>query len=644
MEDLPEHLPAHLPELEQQASQTATRIEMERPAEQKPQLKQQQAHPRSSYASNSSSAHPRSSYASNASTNSDRNASSLGGSTMQFSGDVSFDRPSAVGSREAPSASSGQAHPRSSYASNSSSAHPRSSYASNASTNSDRNASSLGGSTMQFSGDVSFDRPSAVGSREAPSASSGQAGQRSADIGRERLAQTNRQIEQQAALMTAHRRLSFASNNSTSSDHTDRNGSRNGSSVSGSATQHTGDANNGSGGGPGGSSSSQKGSGEQHSDEPANFDERMKRWADRREKKKQQATLKKNLGLQSKKEDGTGSWNMKRIESDCLQDTLLDKGLPIIDLEPIGAGNFATVYKGMWTQVKPDGSREQTVVAAKVIKKEKMIGRKLRDDGTPLPPKWLEREVKTNHIHLHENLVRVLNSSVDSLPYVIVLEYCPGGSLHDSIIGDPSTTLHRFTWEHRLKAALDIAQGMTHLHEQKIVHRDLKTLNVLLFHPVKSPSDPVLAKVCDFGLARYLPNDDIQTRLTHQVGSWYYMAPEMFDCKNIYDGKVDVYSYAVVLYEIMAGDLHYASDESKSFGTFVMFTSAGGRPRVDAIPEAAPQVLRELMGEAWRAQPSERPEFSHIAERLRNEITFSPGVKDRSVPCGILSWMACLTR
>jgi len=435
----------------------------------------------------------------------------------------------------------------------------------------------------------------------------------------------------------ALKRLTFASNASTNSGpNASSGGVRNSEEVGGERPSASGTFLETP-------TSSRQGSAEQESlpDDAGNVEDRMKRWADRREQKKKQAALRKKLGVEAKKKDPTAPTQGKGVEGDTVQDLLIEKGLPIIGMESIGSGNFASVYKGMWTEDGPDGTKKQSVVAVKVMKK--MQSPKIREDGTPIPPKWLEREVKTNLTQCHDNLVRVIESSVDSLPYAIVLEYCPGGSLHDSIIGDPSTTLHRFTWEHRLKAALDIAQGMMHLHEQNIVHRDLKTLNVLLLHPVMSPSDPVLAKVCDFGLARYLPNDDIQTRLTHQVGSWYYMAPEMFDSKNTYDGKVDVYSYAVLLYEILAGNLYYASDKSKSFGTFVMWTSDGGRPREDAIPEAAPQLLQVLMKEGWRAQPSERPEFREIAERLRKEIPLelSPG---RSILCSIASWVTCLSR
>eukprot|EP00930_Biecheleria_cincta_P038354 TRINITY_DN2635_c0_g1_i2.p1 TRINITY_DN2635_c0_g1~~TRINITY_DN2635_c0_g1_i2.p1 ORF type:complete len:504 (+),score=67.51 TRINITY_DN2635_c0_g1_i2:52-1563(+) len=357
------------------------------------------------------------------------------------------------------------------------------------------------------------------------------------------------------------------------------------------------------------------------------FEDRMKRWAERRDLKKRQKSGGNNLACQAKavtKEIEVNTPKLReRSRGDAsVQELLIQKGLSIDSLELIGSGNFAKVYKGVQTQDVPGGAKTQSVVAVKVMKNLRNRSG-LAQDRTNILPKWLEREFKTNHAQHHENLVRVIESSLDSLPYAIVLEYCPGGSLHDSITGDPSTTLQRFTWENRLKAALDVALGMSHLHKQNIIHRDLKTQNVLLLYPVKSPGDVVVAKVCDFGLARYLPDGDYQSQLTHQVGTWYYMAPEMFDTdsKKAYDGKVDVYSYAVLLYELLAGDLHYENGQPKSFSELVVFIFGGGRPNLDKIPEGAPEVLRSLMERAWRAEPSERPAFPEIAERLREDTS-----------------------
>merc|ERR1711862_971066 len=111
----------------------------------------------------------------------------------------------------------------------------------------------------------------------------------------------------------------------------------------------------------------------------------------------------------------------------------------------------AKVYKAVLSK---EGSEDTTVVAVKVMNVQQSRPR-ASQDGSMQPPKWLEREVKTSCVQHHENLIQVIGSSLESLPYVIVLEYCWGGSLHELISGDPCKTLERFGWPQRLKAALD---------------------------------------------------------------------------------------------------------------------------------------------------------------------------------------------
>jgi len=320
--------------------------------------------------------------------------------------------------------------------------------------------------------------------------------------------------------------------------------------------------------------------------------------------------------------------------------------LPIVSLEILGSGGFAKVYKGIWTEDRY-GCEANSAIAVKVINAQQSRPR-LTADGSMVPPKWLEREVKINDVQYHENLIRVIHSSIDTLPYIILLEYCAGGSLHEHISGDPSTTLNNFGWHHRVKAALDIAAGMANLHEQRVVHRDLKAQNVLLANPVRTVFDEVHAKVCDFGLARYLPQDEQQTVLTRQVGSWYFMAPEIFtagDCK--YDETVDVYSFGMLLYQMVAGNMFF-DNEAMSFPEFVIFASAGGRPREDAIPDGTPEVLRVLMKEAWHASPASRPSFSDMTNRLRHRQAMFPLVADpvpsRSDRGGFASLFCCVSR
>jgi len=360
-------------------------------------------------------------------------------------------------------------------------------------------------------------------------------------------------------------------------------------------------------------------------DSNEDIEDRMKRWAERKEEKRRMKAQK----------------HIPKVSGATVEEVLSKKGLPLASLVLIGSGSFAEVYKGVWTK-ESHGCKANSVVAVKVMKmKESRSGASQGD-----PPKWLQREVNISSVQHHEHLIQVIGAFVDSLPYAIVFEYCAGGSLDEVVSGDPETTLGRFCWEHRLKASLDVAEGMQYLHKKGIVHRDLKSQNVLLAHPVLTANDVVHAKVCDFGLARFLPGEDHQTVLTVQVGSYYYMAPEMFmsfisetaeDCA--YDEKVDVYSYGMMIYYMLAGKFAFPG-ERMNYAEFVIFASDGGRPREDAIPAAAPEVLRIMMKESWGALPLSRPAFSKIADRLRG----SQAGNQNSMRGVFASWLCCVGR
>lgn len=222
----------------------------------------------------------------------------------------------------------------------------------------------------------------------------------------------------------------------------------------------------------------------------------------------------------------------------------------------------------------------------------------------------------------HPNLVRVLHASVARLPYAIVLEYCAGGDLHSYVSKDIGTSLKTLGWSQRLKIASDVAVGMAYLHSQNIVHRDLKTQNILLYRRVETPTDAVHAKICDFGLAKVAGAQQSSGRMTQEVGSWLFMAPEVFERTEDdrpYTEKVDVYSFAMVIYTMLAGS-HLELNQNFDALRFVNFTCTGGRPDEDGIPDSAPLLLKQLMRDCWNGDPSARPSFSEVVASLSGRL------------------------
>merc|ERR1719210_2693972 len=163
---------------------------------------------------------------------------------------------------------------------------------------------------------------------------------------------------------------------------------------------------------------------------------------------------------------------------------------------------------------------------------------------------------------------------------------------------------------------MDVAEAMDHLHANspQIIHRDLKSLNLLLEEPIKSDLHVPTVKVSDFGLARM--KDQMQTewgKMTIAAGTCHWMAPEVFK-SSTYDAKVDVYSYAMILFEIICREIPFEDEEPANVGRI---TQKGYRPDLEAVPPDCPEVLHKLMVRCWDQVTDKRPPFTEVVMKLK---------------------------
>ncbi|WCJ19005.1 G-type lectin S-receptor-like serine/threonine-protein kinase LECRK3 [Euphorbia peplus] len=192
--------------------------------------------------------------------------------------------------------------------------------------------------------------------------------------------------------------------------------------------------------------------------------------------------------------------------------------------EELGRGAFGTVYKGLLVS-----SSSTNYIAVKKL--DRMV-----HEGE----KEFQTEVSAIAKTHHKNLVRLLGFCNEGLNKLLVYEFMSNGTLASFLFG-----LSRPDWNTRLQMAYGIARGLTYLHEEcstQIIHCDIKPQNILL-------DDSLTARISDFGLAKLLMSDQTRT-LTGIRGTKGYVAPEWFRNMPI-TAKVDVYSYGIVLLEII---------------------------------------------------------------------------------------------
>lgn len=192
----------------------------------------------------------------------------------------------------------------------------------------------------------------------------------------------------------------------------------------------------------------------------------------------------------------------------------------------------------------------------------------------------------------------------------MILEFLPNGSLYHIL----SRSDFDLSWSLVLKLLRSTAAGISTLHSWKpqILHRDLKSLNVLV-------DDSYSAKVCDFGLSRFTESDNAST-LNKLRGTYAYCAPEVYLGKT-YSTKSDVYSFGVMVWEVVQRCL--SGEYARPYGEFahlkfdfqVIIQTAKKNLR-PTMHSHTPSSLVALIERCWDKNPEVRPEISEVVSAL----------------------------
>ncbi|XP_059159379.1 mitogen-activated protein kinase kinase kinase 11-like [Physella acuta] len=267
-----------------------------------------------------------------------------------------------------------------------------------------------------------------------------------------------------------------------------------------------------------------------------------------------------------------------------------------LDLEEvIGVGGFGKVYKGRW---------RQETVAIKAARQDP-------DEPISVTIENVRKEAKLFWLLSHVNIAALRGVCLKPPNLCLVMEYAAGGSLNRVLGGKQIPPEILVNW------ALQIAHGMHYLHELApltLVHRDLKSSNILLKESVDSGD---LAqknlKITDFGLAREVE----QTTRMSAAGTYAWMAPEVIKLSR-FSKKSDVWSYGVVLWELLTGETPYKGIDALG----VAYGVAVNKLTLP-IPSTCPHMFSQLMADCWHQEPHERPTFRDILQRLEEIATSS---------------------
>ncbi|XP_058647233.1 RAF proto-oncogene serine/threonine-protein kinase isoform X2 [Onychostoma macrolepis] len=252
----------------------------------------------------------------------------------------------------------------------------------------------------------------------------------------------------------------------------------------------------------------------------------------------------------------------------------------------IGSGSFGTVYKGKW----------HGDVAVKILKVV---------NPTPEQLQAFRNEVAVLRKTRHVNIVLFMGYMTKA-NLAIVTQWCEGSSLYKHLHVQETN----FQMFQLMDIARQTAQGMDYLHAKNIIHRDMKSNNIFLH-------EGLTVKIGDFGLATVKARWSGSHRVEQPSGSILWMAPEVIRMQdnNPYSFQSDVYSYGIVLYELMTGELPYSMIGNRDQIIFMV-----GRgyltPDLSKLYKSCPKAMKRLVADCIQKCKDERPLFPQILSSI----------------------------
>ena len=241
----------------------------------------------------------------------------------------------------------------------------------------------------------------------------------------------------------------------------------------------------------------------------------------------------------------------------------------------IGVGGMGIVYRATYTK---NGARVALKVLAPDIADSESLQRRF------------EREISILKKLQHPNIVRYYGGGKFGTQRFYAMEFIDGGSVEEYL-----KKKKRLPWEEAVSFTMQVAKALEHAHEAGVIHRDLKPANLLM------TSDNVI-KLTDFGIARDTTASSL-TAAGKTVGTYAYMAPEQIRGKPPVDKKTDLYALGCVLFEMIAGETPFNSENQ---GEMLMQHLQEEPPRITSYVPECPIFLEELVFRLLEKDPADR--------------------------------------
>eukprot|EP00268_Persea_americana_P050676 TRINITY_DN5531_c0_g1_i10.p1 TRINITY_DN5531_c0_g1~~TRINITY_DN5531_c0_g1_i10.p1 ORF type:complete len:402 (+),score=55.89 TRINITY_DN5531_c0_g1_i10:246-1451(+) len=282
----------------------------------------------------------------------------------------------------------------------------------------------------------------------------------------------------------------------------------------------------------------------------------------------------------------------------------------------LGEGGFGAVYKGILFM--------SLEIAVKRLSKTSVQGQE-----------EFKNEVQIIAKLQHKNLVRLLGWCLEGKEKMLIYEFMPNRSL-DKFLFDPTQSM-LLDWNKRFHIVQGIAQGLHYLHHYsrlRVIHRDLKASNILL-------DGSLNPKISDFGLARIFYGNQTEASTNRVMGTYGYMSPE-YAMHGIFSEKSDVYTFGVLLLEIISGKRNNGSHPSKQSINLIGYASQLW------IEDRGMELMDPSIGHSFvekevmkcihvgllcvQDNPADRPTMSSIVFMLVNGTATLPSPKPPTFP------------